>query len=318
MTEPENVTGRTMNRKWKIGIVGCGRVGRALAIGLKNAGYPIALLVDNNRRLLFTLQRLFLDTKITPAFSDWPRVDVLFLAVNDDAIADTAKQIAASGATLRDTVVAHTSGALTSDVLAALKPKGAHLASVHPVQTFSGAHRDVRNLSGIYYALEGEPVALERLREIVRNLHGTPLELRKEDKVRHHLACVMASNYVIALVNVAANLLKPVGLDEEEAKQVLLPLLQASVRNVANRSLAAALTGPIARGDVNTVRRHLELMKEAHPDLLPVYAELARMTVRLAQKQPGAPVDSLQKIADLLGKTCREWESAEPVEKEKE
>lgn len=300
-----------MNRKWKIGIVGCGRVGRALAIGLKNAGFPVVLLVDNNRGLLLTLQGIFRETTVTPTFGDWPELEVLFITVNDDAISSTAERIAAAGVRLKGAVVAHTSGALTSDALSALKSSGASLGSMHPVQTFSGAHRDVRNLSGIYYALEGEAAALSRLREIVRALNGKALEIRKEDKVRHHLACVMASNYVVTLVNVAANLLKPIGLNEEEAKQVLLPLLRASVRNVAGRSLATALTGPIARGDTDTVRRHLSLMQQEYPDLLPVYAELARMTVRLAAKQPHAPEAALREIAGLLDRACQELPAGE-------
>ena len=299
-----------MNRQWKIGVVGCGRVGRALAIGLKNAGFPVVLLVDKNRRLLFTLQSVFRSTTVAPAIGDWPEVDILILSVHDDAISSLAGELANAGIDLKGAVVAHTSGALTSDVLAPLRETGAFLASMHPVQTFSGARRDVRNLNGIYFALEGDAEALHRLRDLVHGLHGRPFEIRKEDKVRHHLACVMASNYVIALVQVAANLLKPLGLDEEEAKQVLLPLLQASVRNARNRSLAAALTGPISRGDVNTVRRHLELMEKEHPGLLPIYAELGRITVSLAERQVDAPTKALKDISAILIRACQEWQPA--------
>ncbi len=289
-----------MDRRLKIGIVGCGRVGRAFAIALSNAGYPIAFMVDDNRKLLFTLQRLFPNTRVIPEYRNWPAFDVLLIAVNDDAIGQVAETIADAGQNVSRKVIAHASGALTSEVLAPLQEKGAFVASIHPVQTFSGAQKDAKKMQDCFFALEGDPRALQTLKGMVETMGARWFELKPEQKSLHHLACVLVSNYIVTLINVAVELLQSVGLDEDDAKRVLSPLIQASIDNVANQSLSAALTGPISRGDANTVERHLNLIRRDHPDLLPLYVEMARKTVELAQKQPGRSEADLLKIRQLL------------------
>ncbi len=300
----------------KIGILGCGRVGRALAIAVQNAGCQVVLLSDQNRRLLLTLQKLFRHATVTPQFDDWPELDILFIAVNDDQISPVAKRLALSDVDLRGKVVAHTSGALTSEHLQPLKDRGAYIASFHPVQTFTGTRRDAGVLRGSYFALEGDPEALESLKRVVERLDGRWVILQKEQKVRHHLACVLVSNYVITLMNLAVNLLQPAGLEEEEAKKLLLPLMKASLQNIENRGLSAALTGPISRGDVSTIRRHLRLIQAEHPELLTLYLELAKMTVELARKQQGTSLKGLQEIRDLLQGTAAGAEQAVPQSSE--
>ncbi|MCH7535149.1 MAG: DUF2520 domain-containing protein [Bacteroidetes bacterium] len=209
----------------KCGIIGCGRLGRALAVALTNSGIDLVLLMDNNRKLLFTMQRLFPKVKLTWQARDWPALDILLITVNDDEINPSAKELSESDIDFTGVVVAHTNGALTSEELSPLKAKGAFLASMHPVQTFSGTGKDAIRFRKSYFALEGEDPALTVLKNLIDTIGGKWFELQPEHKANHHLACVLVSNYVIALMKMATDLLEPTGLPRSEAKKILLPLM---------------------------------------------------------------------------------------------
>ena len=286
----------------KCGIIGCGRLGRALAVALTNSGIDLVLLVDNNRKLLFTMQRMFPKVKLTWQLSDWPPMDILFITVNDDEINPVAKEIFESAIDLSGVIAVHTSGALSSTELSPLKEKGALLASMHPVQTFSGTSKDAMSIRKCYFALEGETKALPVMKTLIEKMGANWFELKPEHKSNHHLACILASNYVIALMKMATDLLEPIGLSRSEAKKILLPLMSSAVENISNQSLAMALTGPVARGDAKTVLHHINLLKKQHPGLIELYTSLARTALELAKELPDAKLPDLEKIEGLLEK----------------
>jgi predicted short-subunit dehydrogenase-like oxidoreductase (DUF2520 family) len=286
--------------KNRCAIIGCGRVGRALAIALKNAGFTIAVLADKNRKVLDFVKNLFQSNLVTQDFQNWPEFDVLFIAVNDDAIAAVAGNLASSPLPLQNKIIAHTSGALTSELLLPVKKKHAKVASVHPVQTFSGAQNDTYKLRNSYFALEGDPEACASLEKIISKIGGKSFNIPQEFKPLHHLACVIASNYIITLMNLAAGLYESVGMTKEHVKTILLPLMKTAVEHIASQSLESALTGPIARADVNTIARHLELLQRQDNSLLKLYARLGAETVPLALAQHGSHKKNLKEIESLF------------------
>lgn len=286
--------------KQTCGIIGCGRVGRALSIALKNAGYSISVLMDKNRKVVDFMKDLFPESLVTMEYKDWPHFDILFIAVHDDDIASTGTDLANSPIHFVRSIVAHTSGVLTSESLSPLEQKGAKLASMHPVQTFSGAQNDTYKLRNSYFALEGKAEAINVLQEVIANIGGKSFVISPEFKPTHHLACVLASNYVITLMNMAVSLFETLDISKYQIKSILLPLMKNAVENISNQEMASALTGPITRGDLQTVKRHVELLQNKNDKLLKLYAGLGLETVKLAHSQSATKKSDLNKIEAVL------------------
>jgi predicted short-subunit dehydrogenase-like oxidoreductase (DUF2520 family) len=203
-----------------------------------------------------------------------PRTGILFLAVPDGAVREMAARIAGMQPP-RELAVVHCSGALGLDALSALgdNPRG----SFHPLQSFP-APRDREAFAGITIAVDAStPRLLGRLRELARNLAAKPRRVRDADRVLYHAAAVFASNYVIASVAEGVRVLESAGWKREEAERALLPLVEGVVANLGRRGIAGALTGPIRRGDAETVARHL-----AELENVDLYRMLGLVALRIA------------------------------------
>ena len=223
-----------------------------------------------------------------------PGTAILF-AVPDGAVATAAAGVAGLGPPGADCVALHLSGALASDTLAPLAELGYAVGSLHPLQTVADPIDGAGRLRGSYFTFEGGRRAKKVAQNIVRAAEGRLLELRVRDKARYHAACVFASNYVVACAAVAVRLLaESVDISEDEARQALSPLLHGALANLDALGLPAALTGPIARGDVETVARHLRDLDEGEGAL---YRLLALEALRLARRQGLSPA-----LADSLAR----------------
>ena len=199
--------------------------------------------------------------------------DMVWITVPDDAIAEVARALARTGEWKGKTVF-HSSGALTSDELAPLRAKGARVASVHPMMTFvRGA---VPQIEGVAFALEGDAAALRAARAIVNKLGGRPFTIRKENKVLYHVFGSFASPLVIALMASMEEVALAAGIRKPDIKPVIAPLLQQTLRNYFKHDAAAAFSGPLARGDIATVRKHLTALKQL-PAVRETYLALARL-----------------------------------------
>ena len=172
-----------------------------------------------------------------------------------------------------DKIALHSSGALSSDELEPLRRKGAAVASVHPLMTFVRGSRPT--LVGVSFALEGDPVAVRVARSIVRDLGGEPFAIRKKDKKAYHALGTFASPLLTALLASAEQVARLAGMTGRAARQRMLPILLQTVRNYGTFGAAGGFSGPIVRGDVETVRRHLEALRTA-PVPQQVYRALAR------------------------------------------
>ena len=203
-----------------------------------------------------------------------PRAGILFLAVPDGAVRDMAARIAAMHPP-RELAVVHCSGALGLDALSALgeNPRG----SFHPLQSFP-APRDRDAFAGITIAVDSTtPHLLRRLRELARGLEAKPRRVRDAERVLYHAAAVFASNYVIASVAEGVRVLEAAGWKRDEAERALLPLVDGVVANLRRRGITRALTGPIRRGDAETVARHLSGLENAE-----LYRMLGLVALRIA------------------------------------
>lgn len=205
---------------------------------------------------------------------------ILILAVPDDRLEEVARGVASAGPAPPGCVAFHLAGALTTEVLAPLHAAGYAVGSLHPLQTVADPWSGADRLVGAAFAIAGEPEALAAARRLIRALRGTPLVVPPSLRPLYHAAAVFASNYFVALVAVAARLLKQAGIPDSEALPAILPLVRGTLDNLEHLGISAALTGPIARGDVDTVRRHLARLSPRERTL---YSALGLEALELAK-----------------------------------
>ena len=216
-------------------------------------------------------------------------VEVILLAVRDDGIADAARELA--GVSARH-VVLHLSGMLDHTALAALRPSGAALGSLHPLQAIADPERAPERLRGALAAIEGDARAIDVAHRLAADIGLLPITLAGGDKARYHAGAVIASNYLVVLEAYAERLFADAGMPAEMARAGLAALMRGTLDNVADQG-ATALTGPIARGDVETVRRHLDALAGAERDL---YRALGRAALALT----GLPGERRRALEALL------------------
>ncbi len=221
---------------------------------------------------------------------------VVLLAVPDRAIPEVAYDIARMGPTPPGCVVLHLSGAISTDVLAPLHAAGFAVGSLHPLQAVADAWISGDRLVGSAFAIAGEPAAMNAARRIVNSLEGLPLVIPPTLRPLYHAAAVMVSNYTIALVSMGARLLMEAGVSERDAVPALLPLLQGTVSNIEHLGVPAALTGPIPRGDADTIRLHLARLSDRDRVL---YCGLGLEMLGLA-RNAGLDPDRAAEIESLL------------------
>ena len=282
-------------QKPSVAIIGAGRLGQALALALQSSGYPIIALVAQRRQKAekaATLLHKRLNKTKPPALSfaanelaKLPQTDLVLISTPDDAIAATADNLSRFLPARKGTTILHTSGALSSSVLAPLAKRGFETGSIHPLVSVSDPVSGAAALHGAFFCLEGSRKASLLSASIVRDLGGTGFAIKPEHKALYHAAAVMAAPHVTALVDLAIESLAACGLSKCKAQQVFVPLLESTVNNLKTSNPQQALTGTFARGDVATVRQHLDsLSGKQFAEALEVYRLLGRHSLRLAEK----------------------------------
>ena len=227
----------------------------------------------------------------------------------DDRIQEVAEALARWGSLRKGAVLIHVSGGRPASAMSLAREGGAHVASMHPLQTFASADQQAGSasaavdlLSGALFACEGDEEALLVVREIVEVLGGRYVAIDGEKKALYHAGAVMASNYLVTLVGSAAELFEEAGIPRDEAIRALAPLLRGTVANLERVGLPMALTGPIARGDADTVEIHAREIARARPDLLPLYQALGLWTLPIAEQKGAMPEGSAKRIERALSR----------------
>lgn len=263
----------------KLGFIGAGTTGTALAIRLSAKGYPVVAVASRSR---LSAERLAAAVPNCQPYDHKQQVadaaELVFVTTSDDAIAPVVAEVQwhpGQG-------VVHCSGADSLDILEPARKFGAHIGSFHPLQTFAGIAQAIENLPGSTFALEGEGQLLDTLKEMALALGGRWVELKAGDKVLYHAAAVIACNYAVTLVKLATDLWQLFGISPRDSTQALLPLLRGTVQNIESLGLPRCLTGPIARGDLGTITKHLAALEARAPELLSIYRELGVQTIPLA------------------------------------
>jgi predicted short-subunit dehydrogenase-like oxidoreductase (DUF2520 family) len=225
--------------------------------------------------------------------------DLVFITTPDAAIGTVAGSLKwRSGQS-----VCHCSGADSLDVLKPAVDSGAVPGGFHPLQTFASAAQAIENLPGSTFGIEASEPLLSVLKKMANDLHGSWVELKAGDKVLYHAAAVISCNYMVTLVKMASDLWQNFGVPPAQAIEALMPLLRGTLNNLAGIGLPGALTGPIARGDTGTVRKHLAALGKSAPRLLSTYRELGMQTVPIAAAKGKCSPAAADELISLFRKT---------------
>lgn len=285
----------------RFAIVGAGKVGTALASLLSQAGYAFVGAASRSLRSAESLtQAVGRGEATADAAFLTSRADLVFITTPDDAIKPVCDNLAARGAFRAGSIVAHCSGAHSSALLESARAGGAHVASLHPLQTFATVEQATGTLAGSYCCIEGDAEAVRVLQDVARAIRAKVMVIPTGAKVLYHAAAVVACNYLVALENAALKLDLAAGIDAAQALRSLLPLIKATVSNLERVGVAQSLTGPVARGDVATVRGHLEAIGSHVPHLLPVYKALGREAVEIALARGSLTPEQADQLLGML------------------
>ena len=221
---------------------------------------------------------------------------ILILAVPDSALAEVAYDLSRPGEAPPGCVALHLAGALTTEALAPLHSVGYPVGSLHPLQAIADPWHSGDRLIGAAYALAGEPAAITAARRLVNALEGIPLVIPPQMRPLYHASAVVASNYLIGLLAFSVRLMMETGVSESDAIEALIPLMRGTLENLDHLGVAHALTGPIARGDADTVRLHLTRLSEPDRKL---YCGLGLELLRVA-RAAGLDPDKANDLEALL------------------
>jgi len=292
--------------KPSVAVVGCGKVGTALALLLKERGYPVVAVASRSPESARKLARSLGCDSFDRPWEATLKADLVFVTTPDREIAPVAELIAREGGFRFGQVVAHTSGAHASSELHGVRETGALAVSIHPLQSFADVAGAMENLPGSYFALEGDEAAIPLARQLVTDLKGRAFIIRAEDKPLYHAAACVASNYLVSLVHLATNLYGRFGLSPKEAFEALYPLVQGTINNIRRMGAVDALTGPVARGDVSTIAGHLPPLDRVGSLESYLYRLLGLYTVRVAREKGSIDGGQARQLEEVFRSTGEE------------
>jgi predicted short-subunit dehydrogenase-like oxidoreductase (DUF2520 family) len=274
-------------------------VGRSLAQALRTSGYNLTALIDRqSARAKSLAQQLSAGRFGSDLGLIGDDTQLLIICVPDDQIGAVDQNLRRILPSLKLLAGAHTSGALEAKILSHLAEANVPVASLHPLQTFVREDNPV-SLRGVYFALEGDPAALQIFEKVIANIGAFSVHISSADKALYHSAAVFASNFLPVILHLAAQLAHSCGISQKEYLKMITPLCRQSLEQGLKRGPARALTGPVARGDVESVQRHLHALKAESPAALAIYRMLSLKALELAIEN-GLDEVAANKVQHLL------------------
>jgi len=280
----------------KIGFIGAGTVGTALAQLLSKKGYTVVAVSSRSQKSAKKLAASVDNCTVTDNQGVANTAELVFITTPDDTIASVASQVKWHPGQS----VVHCSGAASTDILEPARKSGARVGAFHPLQAFASAEQAVENIPSTTFAVEAEEPLLSTLKDMATAVGGHWIELKASDKVIYHAAAVIASNYLVTLVKLATELWQTFSVPHDKATQALLPLLRGTLTNIDTVGIPECLTGPIARGDTGTIKQHLDALSKVAPNLVSTYKELGRQTIPIAIAKGKINKQQVQKLKAIL------------------
>lgn len=285
-----------------IAVIGTGVVGSSVALLLHKKGYPVRGLCSKHGHSALKLAQ-----RVSGTFVDLPEkalddAKIIFLTTPDREIEGLAKHLAQSGKACSEHVFVHMSGALPLDILLPLQETGAGICSIHPLQSFASIEKAVESLAGSWFAVQHDDKTRDLAYNLVSDLKGKGFSVSNEQKAIYHMGACVASNYLVSLIDFAVALYANIGLEAEQALEALLPLIKGTLSNIESLGTIQALTGPVARGDIETVKRHLNALSKMDILSKKLYKTLGEYTTEVALQKES--IDSEK--AEIMKKLFQE------------
>jgi predicted short-subunit dehydrogenase-like oxidoreductase (DUF2520 family) len=291
--------------QWHAAIIGAGKVGSTLGKVLAENGHRVDCIISRTTKSARAAGRFIGCTNVSTDLSAIPRsVNLILITTPHGAVEEVARNLAGLGRSFRGVAVCHASGMLTAAALDPLKRKGATVFSFHPLQTFPRSFppkRILPHVRHIPYGVDGSRAGILAARRLAAALQGTVFLVPPHMRVFYHAACVVASNHLTTLLWILDTMYRTMDRRGRDFLGLFAPIITASLDNARMASPGEALTGPIARGGVETVARHLEALEQSAPETIRVYAALSLETVRLAASRGAltrAQQDELRRLLE--------------------
>jgi predicted short-subunit dehydrogenase-like oxidoreductase (DUF2520 family) len=282
----------------KIGIIGTGTLGTALGIALSCNKYSVSVVSNRSRSKADKLAEVISGCEVVDRPQDvLDRSDMVFVTTPDDVIEPLVAQLRWAP----QHSVVHCSGAASIDVLMEAKEAGANTGSLHPFQTFAclDTHRDIlKRFLGITFAVEAEGVLLENLKTIVKTLGAQYIKIGENDRALYHASGVMVSGHIVGLINSAMELWQHIGFSRKDSMNVIRPLIFSTICNVLTKGVERAITGPMARGDIDMLESHIGTLRRDFPELIDQYLSLSKACLPLISAEIGQ--DNIKTIESML------------------
>jgi predicted short-subunit dehydrogenase-like oxidoreductase (DUF2520 family) len=287
-------------REDSIAILGLGKVGTAVGFLLRQAGYRIVAVAGRsqaslNQGIVYTGGKPYLNFSAAALTAN-----CIIITTSDDAIAHVCKKIASERCIRPGNKVIHMSGAGGLDLLQSAQDAGAHVACIHPLQSFAHVEGAIRNLPGSTFGITSGDEIKEWSVQMVRDLGGVPFFVADADKPLYHAAACIASNYLTTIIHMVEEIYQSLGLSSEDTIRAIWPLVMGTIANIETKGTVQALTGPVARGDSGTIKKHTEALRNRLPALLQAYSALGILTADIGLKKKTLSPETARQIKELL------------------
>ncbi|MGF7397357.1 DUF2520 domain-containing protein [Thermoanaerobacterium thermosaccharolyticum] len=277
----------------KVGFIGAGKIGTGLGILLSHSSIKISGYLSRSVNSSLNAASLTDST----AFSKYEDIiiasDVIIISTKDDCIKSIVEEILKHKSTINNKIFVHLSGSISIDVLKPLKEYG-HTMVMHPVQTCPSIEAAVSLLPESYFTIEGDDIAINAGINIVKAIGAKPIVIDGINKPLYHASCVVASNYLVTLIKAANELLKASDFPIEKYPDMLLPLIRGTLKNIDESGCDASLSGPIARYDIDTIKKHIENIKD--DEILKLYKVMGLATIKFFKNPGNAKMTELEEI----------------------
>ncbi|OGP66387.1 MAG: hypothetical protein A2W27_01280 [Deltaproteobacteria bacterium RBG_16_44_11] len=280
-------------------IIGLGMVGTAIGHLLREAGHQITTVSDKSLPALKKAKPYTGGKTFRNLYEALNNADCILITTPDDAISSACREISRSPA-IKGKFVFHMSGAGGLDLLDAARNAGAYVASIHPLQSFSSVDNAISNIPKSYFGITADEKAKRPAKNIVRDLGGIPIFISDKQKPLYHAAACLASNYFVCLLNAVESIYQAIGIDEKKAKKAYLPLVYGSLKNIERSGSTKSLTGPIARGDFGTIKKHIAAINKVMPQCSLLYSSLGAVAVQVAKQKGSLNARQAKIINELL------------------
>jgi len=287
-------------REDTVAILGLGKVGTAVGFLLRKAGYRIVAVASRSEAsltqgIVYTGGKPYVNYSAAALMAN-----CIIITTSDDAIAHVCKKISSESAIRPGAKVIHMSGAGGLEFLASAKDAGAHVACIHPLQSFADVERAIRDIPGSTFGITSSDEIKDWSVGVVRKLGGVPFFIADLDKPLYHAAACIASNYLTTLIHMVEEIYQSLGLSREDTIRAIWPLVMGTIANIETKGTVQALTGPVARGDTGTIKKHAEALRNKLPELLQAYSALGILTADLGLKKKTLSPETARLIKELL------------------